>query len=84
MDTTSREGDEEGEEGLLAQLGEAFASDRGGHQDRTKALETIQVRFLLCACRNIITIQLFCSRFEQQVLSFQVFLLHAGKVRSKK
>lgn len=51
-DTTSREEQDakeeeeeelEKEEALLGQLEEAFASDRGGHQDRSKALETIQV-----------------------------------------
>lgn len=34
---------EEGQEALLAQLEEAFPSDQGGHEDRTKVLETIQV-----------------------------------------
>ncbi|CBN78870.1 hypothetical protein Esi_0152_0042 [Ectocarpus siliculosus] len=38
----TEEGDGEGEEALLAQLEEAFASDRGGDQDHAKALGTIQ------------------------------------------
>lgn len=42
-DAPSREGDDEGEEALLAQLEEAFSGDRGGHEDRAKVLETIQV-----------------------------------------
>ena len=42
-DDPSREVDDEGQDALLAQLEEAFSSDQGGHEDRAKVLETIQV-----------------------------------------
>lgn len=45
----TREEDEEGQEGLLAQLEEAFTIDGCGHQDRAKALEIIQVCVFSCS-----------------------------------
>eukprot|EP00903_Cladosiphon_okamuranus_P015961 g14743.t1 len=43
VDTAGEGQEEEGQEALLAQLEEAFSSDKGGHEDRTKVLETIQL-----------------------------------------